>query len=45
MHLEGYGCAGMTATENGLAHLELEVADSGLRSLVSDQGALAMFAI
>ncbi|WP_262286315.1 acyl-CoA dehydrogenase family protein [Micromonospora sp. MA102] len=45
MHLEGYGCAGMSATEYGLACLELEAADSGLRSLVSVQGSLAMFAI
>ncbi len=45
MHLEGYGCAGMTATEYGLACLELEATDSGLRSLVSVQGSLAMFAI
>lgn len=45
MHLEGYGCAGMSATEYGLACLELEASDSGLRSLVSVQGSLAMFAI
>ncbi|GAB3246552.1 acyl-CoA dehydrogenase family protein [Nocardioides dilutus] len=45
MHLDGYGCPGMTATEYGLACLELEAADSGLRSLVSVQGSLAMFAI
>lgn len=45
MHLEGYGCAGMTATEYGLACLELEASDSGIRSLVSVQGSLAMFAI
>ena len=45
MHLEGYGCAGMSATEYGLACLELEAADSGIRSLVSVQGSLAMFAI
>lgn len=45
MHLEGYGCAGMTATEYGIACLELEATDSGLRSLVSVQGSLAMFAI
>ncbi len=45
MHLEGYGCAGMTATEYGLACLELEAADSGIRSLVSVQGSLAMYAI
>lgn len=45
MHLEGYGCAGMSATEYGLTCLELEASDSGLRSLVSVQGSLAMYAI
>jgi glutaryl-CoA dehydrogenase len=45
MHLEGYGCAGMTATQYGLACLELEAVDSGVRSLVSVQGSLAMYAI
>ncbi len=45
MHLEGYGCAGMSATQYGVACLELEASDSGVRSLVSVQGSLAMFAI
>jgi glutaryl-CoA dehydrogenase len=45
MHLEGYGCAGMSATMYGLACLELEAVDSGIRSLVSVQGSLAMYAI
>ncbi|GAB3494047.1 acyl-CoA dehydrogenase family protein [Flexivirga lutea] len=45
MHLEGYGCAGTSATAYGLACMELEAADSGVRSLVSVQGSLAMFAI
>ncbi len=45
MHLEGYGCAGTSATAYGLAALELEAGDSGIRSLVSVQGSLAMFAI
>ncbi len=45
MHLEGYGCAGMSATDYGLACLELEAADSGIRSLVSVQGSLAMYAL
>ncbi|WGW13354.1 acyl-CoA dehydrogenase family protein [Saxibacter everestensis] len=45
MHLEGYGCAGLNATSYGLACLELEAVDSGIRSLVSVQGSLAMFAI
>src|SRR4051812_46699943 len=45
MHLEGYGCAGASATAYGLACLEIEATDSGLRSLVSVQGSLAMFAI
>jgi glutaryl-CoA dehydrogenase len=45
MHLDGYGCAGASATQYGLACLELEAGDSGIRSLVSVQGSLAMFAI
>jgi len=45
MHLEGYGCAGASAVSYGLACLELEAADSGVRSLVSVQGSLAMYAI
>ena len=45
MHLTGYGCAGTSATAYGLACLELEAGDSGLRSIVSVQGSLAMFAI
>jgi glutaryl-CoA dehydrogenase len=45
MHLQGYGCAGTSATAYGLACLELEAADSGIRSLVSVQGSLAMYAI
>ena len=45
MHLDGYGCAGASATAYGLACLELEAGDSGLRSLVSVQGSLAMYAI
>ncbi|HEY2717114.1 MAG TPA: acyl-CoA dehydrogenase family protein [Solirubrobacterales bacterium] len=45
MHLTGYGCAGASATAYGLACLELEAGDSGVRSLVSVQGSLAMFAI
>lgn len=45
MHLEGYGCAGMSAVDYGLACLELEASDSGIRSMVSVQGSLAMFAI
>ena len=45
MHLQGYGCAGTSATAYGLACLELEAVDSGVRSLVSVQGSLAMFAI
>jgi len=39
-HLQGYGCAGMSATDYGLACLELEASDSGVRSLVSVQGSL-----
>lgn len=45
MQLDGYGCAGATAVQYGLACLELEAADSGIRSLVSVQGSLAMYAI
>jgi glutaryl-CoA dehydrogenase len=45
MHLEGYGCAGTSAVGYGLACIELEAADSGIRSLVSVQGSLAMFPI
>ncbi|GLW53470.1 acyl-CoA dehydrogenase family protein [Kitasatospora phosalacinea] len=45
MHLEGYGCTGSTATEYGVACMELEAADSGLRSFVSVQGSLAMRSI
>jgi glutaryl-CoA dehydrogenase len=45
MHLHGYGCAGTSATAYGLACLELEAGDSGVRSLVSVQGSLAMYAI
>lgn len=45
MHLKGYECAGTDALSYGLACLELEAVDSGLRSLVSVQGSLAMFAI
>ncbi|MGO2986369.1 MAG: acyl-CoA dehydrogenase family protein [Brevibacterium aurantiacum] len=45
MHLHGYGCPGRSAVEYGLAALELEAGDSGLRTFVSVQGSLAMSAI
>jgi glutaryl-CoA dehydrogenase len=45
MHLTGYGCAGTSAVGYGLACLELEAGDSGLRSFVSVQGSLSMFSI
>ncbi|MCY0905037.1 acyl-CoA dehydrogenase family protein [Arthrobacter sp. H14-L1] len=45
MHLVGYGCAGRSAVDYGLAALELEAGDSGLRTFVSVQGSLAMSAI
>jgi glutaryl-CoA dehydrogenase len=45
MHLTGYGCAGMGPVAYGVACRELEACDSGLRSLVSVQGSLAMFPI
>ncbi|GGO70623.1 glutaryl-CoA dehydrogenase [Nocardioides deserti] len=45
MHLEGYGCAGVSSMAYGLASTELEAVDSGLRSLFSVQGSLAMYSI
>src|SRR5690349_4605086 len=45
MHLQGYGCAGRSAVEYGLAAAELEAGDSGIRTFVSVQGSLAMSAI
>ena len=45
MHLQGYGCAGASASQYALACIEIEAVDSGLRSLVSVQGSLAMYAI
>lgn len=45
MHLEGYGCQGAKASQYGLVCVEVEAVDSGLRSLVSVQGSLAMFSI
>lgn len=45
MHLDGYGCAGMSSVDYGLACTELEAGDSGARSFVSVQGSLAMFPI
>lgn len=45
MHLDGYGCAGLSAVDYGIACEELEACDSGLRSMVSVQGSLSMFAI
>jgi glutaryl-CoA dehydrogenase len=45
MHLQGYGCAGTSATAYGVACRELEAVDTGLRSFVSVQGSLAMYAI
>jgi len=45
MHLDGYGCAGTSATAYGLACTELEAGDSGIRSIVSVQGSLAMYPI
>ena len=45
MHLEGYGCPGRSAVEYGLAAMELEAGDSGIRTFVSVQGSLAMSAI
>jgi glutaryl-CoA dehydrogenase len=45
MHLDGYGLPGLSSVDYGLACVELEAVDSGVRSMVSVQGSLAMFAI
>ena len=45
MQLNGYGCPGRSAVEYGLAAMELEAGDSGLRTFVSVQGSLVMSAI
>src|SRR5690242_17104619 len=45
MHLQGYGCQGARPSQYGLVGAEIEAVDSGLRSLVSVQGSLAMYAI
>jgi glutaryl-CoA dehydrogenase len=45
MHLEGYGLPGASSVAYGLTCMELEAGDSGVRSLVSVQGSLAMYAI
>lgn len=45
MHIKGYGCAGRSAVEYGIAMQELEAGDSGLRTFISVQGSLAMSAI
>jgi glutaryl-CoA dehydrogenase len=45
MHLTGYGCAGTSVVSYGMACIELEAGDSGVRSIVSVQGSLAMYAI
>ena len=44
-HIKGYGCAGRSAVEYGIAAMELEAGDSGLRTFVSVQGSLAMSSI
>ena len=45
MHLRGYGCAGASAVAYGIACMELEAGDAGVRSFASVQGSLAMYAI
>lgn len=45
MHIEGYGCGGRSAVEYGVAMQEMEAGDSGLRTVISVQGSLAMTAI
>ena len=44
-NLAGYGCAGLSNVAYGLIMQELEAGDSGLRSMGSVQGSLAMYAI
>lgn len=43
MHLDGYGCPGGSSVQYGIAAMELEAGDTGLRSFVSVQGSLVMF--
>ena len=45
MHLHGYECPGASAVAYGIACMELEAGDAGVRSFASVQGSLAMFAI
>ncbi|OAV63097.1 acyl-CoA dehydrogenase family protein [Enteractinococcus helveticum] len=45
MHIDGYGCGGRSAVEYGIAMQEMEAGDSGLRTVISVQGSLAMTAI
>jgi glutaryl-CoA dehydrogenase len=45
MHLTGYGCAGTNAVSYGIACMELEAGDSGMRSAISVQGSLSMWPI
>jgi glutaryl-CoA dehydrogenase len=45
MQLTGYGCAGANPVSYGLACMELEAGDSGMRSAASVQGSLAMYPI
>ena len=45
MHLEGYGLPGASSVAYGLVCQELEAGDAGVRSAVSVQGSLAMYAI
>ena len=45
MHLHGYDCPGASAVAYGIACLELEAGDAGVRSFASVQGSLAMFAV
>src|SRR5215469_5885174 len=45
MHLQGYDCPGASAVAYGIACMELEAGDAGVRSFASVQGSLAMYAI
>ncbi len=45
MHLEGYGLPGASSVAYGIVCRELEAGDAGVRSAVSVQGSLAMYAV
>jgi glutaryl-CoA dehydrogenase len=45
MHLDGYGCPGKSALDYGIACMELEAGDGGIRTFASVQSSLAMSAL